>query len=69
MQIVILGLSTVVAHLPHFPLKLITKNLKHVFFRLRKGEILLYFSLVHGLEQALAHIQQLKAAVNLESQS
>ena len=69
MQIVILGLSTVVAHLLRFPVKLIAKKLKLMSFELEEGEIPPYSELLHGLEQALGRIQQLEAVVHSERQS
>ena len=69
MQIVILGLCTVVAHFLRFFLKLIAKKIKLMSFELEEGEITPYSELAHGLEQALGHIQQLEAAVHSEHQS
>ena len=69
MQIVILGLCTVVTHLLRFFLKLIAKKLKLMSFGLKKGEIPPYSELARGLEQALGRIQQLEAAVHSEGQS
>ena len=63
MQIVILGLYTDVAHLPRFPVIPIAKNFNLISFELEKGKISPYYELAHGLEQALARIQQLEAAV------
>ena len=68
-QIVILGLYTVVAHSPRFPVKLIAKKFKLMSFELEEGEIPPYSELACGLEQALGHIQQLEAAVHSECQS
>ena len=68
-QIVILGLYTVVAHLPRFLPKLIAKKLRIMSFELEEGEIPPYSELAHGREQALGHIQQLEAAVHSERQS
>ena len=68
-QIVILGLYTIVAHLPRFLPKLITKKLRLISFELEEGDIPSYSELVHGLEQALGYIQQLEAAVHSEHQS
>ena len=65
-QIVILGFSTVVAHLPRFPVNPIAKTLKLISFELKKGEIPPFSELVHGLEQALGCIQQLEAVVHSE---
>ena len=56
MQIVILGLSFIVAYLLHFPLTLIVKKFKLMSFELEEGEFPPYSNLVHGLEQALGHI-------------
>ena len=69
MQIVILGLYTVIAHSPRFLPKLIAKKLKIMSFELEKGEIPPYSELARGLEQALGRIQQLEAAVHSECQS
>ena len=69
MQIVILGLYTVVAHLPRFKVIPIAKKLKLMSFELEEGEIPPYSELVRGLEQALGCIQQLEAAVHSEHQS
>ena len=69
MQLVILGLYTVVAHLPRFPVIPIAKKLKLMLFELEEGEIPLYSELAHSLEQALGRIQQLEAAVHSERQS
>ena len=69
MQIVILGLSTVVTHSPHFPENLITIKFKLMSFELEEGKIPPYSELGHGLEQALGYIQQLEAAVYSERQS
>ena len=55
-QIVILGLYTVVAHLPRFPIIPIAKKLKLMSFELEEGEIPPYSELAHGLEQALGCI-------------
>ena len=67
MQIVILGLYTVVAHLTRFFPKLISKKIKLMSFELKEGEIPPYSELAHGLEQVLGCIQQLEAAVHLEN--
>ena len=69
MQILILGLYTVVAHLPRFLIHLIATKLKLISFEIENGEISPYSDLVCGLEQALGHIQHLEAAVHLERQS
>ena len=69
MQIVILGLYTVVAHLPHFLPIPTAKKLKLMSFELEEKEIPPYSELAHGLEQALGRIQQLEAAVHSECQS
>ena len=69
MQIVVLGLSTVIAHSPHCPIVKIAKTFKIISFELEEGEITPYSELVYGLEQALGCIQQLEAAVHLERQS
>ena len=53
MQIVVLALSTVVAHLLCFTVNLIAKKFKLISFELEEGEITPYSELVHGLEQAL----------------
>ena len=51
MQIVILGLSTVVAHSPYFPVNIINaKKIKLMSFELEEGEIPPYSELAHGLE-------------------
>ena len=67
-QIVILGLSTIVSHLKRFPVKLITIKLKLMSFELEEREIPPYSELVHSLEQALGRIQQLEAVVHSERQ-
>ena len=69
MQIVILGLYTVVAHLLLFPVIPIAKKLKLMSFELEEGEIPPYSELAHGLEQVLGRIQKLEAAVHSECQS
>ena len=69
LQIMILGLYTVVAHLPRFSIYLIATKLKLMSFELKEGEITPYSKLACGLEQALGHIQQLEAAVHSECQS
>ena len=69
MQIVILGLYTIVAHSPSFLPISIAKKLKLMSFELEEGEIPPYSGLVHSLEQALGCIQQLEAAVHSERQS
>ena len=69
MQIVILGFSTVVAHLPRFPVIPIATTFKLMSFELKKGEIAPYFELAGGLEQVLGCIQQLEAMVHSECQS
>ena len=56
MQIVILGFSTVLAHLLRFPVIIIAKKFSIMSFELGQGEISSYSELVHGLEQALGHI-------------
>ena len=66
MQIVILGLYTIVAHSPRFLPIPIAQKLKFMSFELEKGEIPPYLELVCGLEQALGRIQQLEAAVHSE---
>ena len=68
-RIVILGLYTVVAHLPRFTVIPIAKKLKLMSFELEEGEIPPYSELSHGLEQALGRIQQLEAAVHSECHS
>ena len=65
----ILGLYTVVAHLPRFTVLPIAKKLKLTSFELEEGEIPPYSELARGLEQALGRIQQLQAAVHSERQS
>ena len=52
-QLVILGLYTVVAHLPCFIVLPIAKKLKLMSFELEEGEIPPYYELVRGLEQVL----------------
>ena len=69
MQIVILGFSTVVAHLQRLPVIPIAKKFKLISFDLEEGEITPYSELAYGLEQALGRIQQLEAAVHSERQS
>ena len=69
MQIMVLGLYTVVAHSPRFLPKLIAIKLKIMSFELEEGVIPSYSELVHGLEQALGRVQQLEAAVHSERQS
>ena len=69
MQIMILGLSTVKAHLLHFPVNLIANKTKLMSFELVEGEIPPYSELKHGLEQVLGHIQQLEAAIHSGRQS
>ena len=69
MQLVILGLYTVVAHLPRFTVQPIAKKLKLMSFELEEGEIPPYSELERGLEQALGRIQQLEVAVHSECQS
>ena len=56
MQTVILAFSTIVAHLPHFPVIPIAKTLKIMSFKLELGEIPPYFELAHHLEQTLGQI-------------
>ena len=68
-QIVILGFSTVVAHVQRFPVIPIAKRFNLISFELEEGEITPYSELSCGLEQALGHIKQLEAAVHLEHQS
>ena len=63
-QLVILGLYTVVAQLPRFPVIPIAKKLKLISFELEEGEIPPFSELAHGQEQALGRIQQLEAAVH-----
>ena len=50
MQIVIFGLSTIVAHLPHLLVNLIAKKINIMSFQLEKVEINYYSELAHGLE-------------------
>ena len=69
MQLLILGLYPVAAHLPRFTVKPIAKKLKLMSFELEEGEIPPYSELARGLEQALGRIQQLEAAVHSERQS
>ena len=68
-QLVILGLYTVIAHLPRFTVQPIAKKLKLMSFELKEGGIPPYSELAHGLEQALGRIQQLEAEVHSERQS
>ena len=68
-QLLILGLYPVAAHLPRFTVQPIAKKLKLMSFELEEGEIPPYSELAHGLEQALGRIQQLEAAVHSERQS
>ena len=69
MHIVILGLSTIVTHLPHFPVNLINKKYTLISFEIEEVEITPYSELVNGLEWALGRIQQLEATVHSERQS
>ena len=64
-----LGLYTVVAHWPRFPVILITKKSNLILFELEERYIIPYSELVCGLEQALGRIQPLEAAVHSERQS
>ena len=68
MQIVVLGLYTAAAHLPHFLPKLIAKKLRLMSLELEKVEITPCYELVRGLEQALGCIQQLEVVVHSECQ-
>ena len=68
-QTVILGLYTIIAHLPRFPVITIAKKPKPMSFELKEGKITPYSELVHGQDQALGRIQQLEAAVHSECQS
>ena len=50
MQIVVLGLFTIVTHLPRFLVNLIAKKLKLMSFELEEGKIPPYSELACGLE-------------------
>ena len=60
----VLGLSTIIAYSPHFPLNLITKKIQAYVIGAWRGEIPPYYDLAYGLEQALGRIQYLEAAVH-----